>query len=445
MNIFTSMRKSPLRRTPDGYLGGVCAGLAHRWNVAPIVVRIGAVILASLAGLGLIAYALAWLFLPKVTSEEIEFESAVGGDFSGSFILSVGLLALGLWMFVDRPFFVPFRVGSGFATVLVIVVLGITVAMWAMRRHGKDLPTPSVTAEAAPTAATQPEQETVLTEQIEQAPTGPDEVVSSYRESPSTASEGRKTRQRKASPAVSASYILVSFALAALAAAIVLLVMGPTLAAATVAAGAGAIVTGGAVMIAGITGRRGTWLTLVSVVASLALLPMVMLAGFLPQRVVTAPHVSLFSTSWAPNEVSIVTDRTYHARDLSDGDELSAGVGHMHIIVDPKDPVIFELHTVGEIQVPESGAWQAANGDLASVSMSHTSHVIDPQRGRRSATSGNLTFAPRNRLAMAITYSTPAAVEHPDQARKVKVELGFGQIDLEEKAASTPSLANEKK
>jgi phage shock protein PspC (stress-responsive transcriptional regulator) len=46
-------------------IGGVCAGLARRWQVDPIVLRITVVVLAFFGGLGLVAYAAGMLLMPR--------------------------------------------------------------------------------------------------------------------------------------------------------------------------------------------------------------------------------------------------------------------------------------------------------------------------------------------------------------------------------------------
>jgi phage shock protein PspC (stress-responsive transcriptional regulator) len=56
---------SPLRRPLDrALLGGVCAGLAERMGVEVLVVRVMAVMAATVGGLGVAAYALAWALIP---------------------------------------------------------------------------------------------------------------------------------------------------------------------------------------------------------------------------------------------------------------------------------------------------------------------------------------------------------------------------------------------
>jgi signal transduction histidine kinase/phage shock protein PspC (stress-responsive transcriptional regulator) len=56
---------APLRRDRShGIVGGVCAGLARRIGVDPLILRIGFVIGAGAAGIGVGLYAICWLLMP---------------------------------------------------------------------------------------------------------------------------------------------------------------------------------------------------------------------------------------------------------------------------------------------------------------------------------------------------------------------------------------------
>src|SRR3954454_23593971 len=59
---------SPLfvRPTEGRMFAGVCAGVAKRWNLDVTLVRIVAVVLTLLSGVGLAAYVAAWLLTPSV-------------------------------------------------------------------------------------------------------------------------------------------------------------------------------------------------------------------------------------------------------------------------------------------------------------------------------------------------------------------------------------------
>lgn len=58
----------PLRRsTTDKMLGGVCGGIARRYGFDPALLRVVTVVAVFAGGLGLLAYAAAWLLLPADT------------------------------------------------------------------------------------------------------------------------------------------------------------------------------------------------------------------------------------------------------------------------------------------------------------------------------------------------------------------------------------------
>ncbi len=51
------------RSTTDGKVAGICSGLARHADVDPLLVRVGAVLLALSGGVGLVIYAAGWLFV----------------------------------------------------------------------------------------------------------------------------------------------------------------------------------------------------------------------------------------------------------------------------------------------------------------------------------------------------------------------------------------------
>lgn len=62
-------------RSCDAALGGVCAGLAERFDLDPIVVRILAIFITLLtAGLGLIVYMVLWIRLPRGAESTAPYE-----------------------------------------------------------------------------------------------------------------------------------------------------------------------------------------------------------------------------------------------------------------------------------------------------------------------------------------------------------------------------------
>ncbi|MBL8929972.1 MAG: PspC domain-containing protein [Kineosporiaceae bacterium] len=66
--FFETIRRSGVTRTDRGsgrMVAGVAGGLARRWDLDPIVVRVAFIVLTFLGGLGVSLYGLGWLFLPQ--------------------------------------------------------------------------------------------------------------------------------------------------------------------------------------------------------------------------------------------------------------------------------------------------------------------------------------------------------------------------------------------
>lgn len=57
--------KRLFRSRKDRILGGVCGGLGNYLNVDPVLVRVVWALLFFAAGVGLLAYILAWIIIPE--------------------------------------------------------------------------------------------------------------------------------------------------------------------------------------------------------------------------------------------------------------------------------------------------------------------------------------------------------------------------------------------
>lgn len=114
------MELTPLRRASSGaVLGGVCAGLARRWQVDPAVLRIAMVLLALLGGLGIAFYVGALLLVPKEGSTDFPLYRAAPFTRSWSPAAAIGaVVALGVLITVAVGSWLPFGVapivGLGF-------------------------------------------------------------------------------------------------------------------------------------------------------------------------------------------------------------------------------------------------------------------------------------------------------------------------------------------
>lgn len=87
--LFAAARRFGIVRATEGkWFGGVCAGLARRWNVDPLIVRALFLLATVLFGIGIPAYFLAWILLPD-EADEIVVEKAVLHGHTSSIVLCI--------------------------------------------------------------------------------------------------------------------------------------------------------------------------------------------------------------------------------------------------------------------------------------------------------------------------------------------------------------------
>lgn len=83
-NFFNRIRSWGIVRTEDRWLGGVSAGIAHRFGLDPALVRVLFILLAFFGG-GVLVYGLGWLFLPEQRDGRIAVQDVMRGSFSSAF------------------------------------------------------------------------------------------------------------------------------------------------------------------------------------------------------------------------------------------------------------------------------------------------------------------------------------------------------------------------
>lgn len=79
MEFFNSLRSQPYRRTEDRIVGGVCAGIAHHFGIAPLVVRFVFVLAVFASSWTLAAYAIAWVLVPEHRDGRIHAQELIQG------------------------------------------------------------------------------------------------------------------------------------------------------------------------------------------------------------------------------------------------------------------------------------------------------------------------------------------------------------------------------
>jgi len=119
-------------RSHDAVLGGVCAGLADRFDLDPIVVRILAVFIALLtAGLGIIVYLVLWARLPLDVDLDVPYEvtpeSAESKTF-GSVDCSTGRAASRSRLGKTNSIALPARMAIAIGLMLLFIVVAVTLA-----------------------------------------------------------------------------------------------------------------------------------------------------------------------------------------------------------------------------------------------------------------------------------------------------------------------------
>lgn len=141
--FFTWMRGLGIVRT-EGWLGGVCAGVANRIGIDPLIVR-GIVVVAAILGAPmLLIYAAAWALLPD-RENRIHLQRLFDGDFQPA-IAGIGVLALlsllpwapGIW-WADGGFWGSPSVGDVIGRVvwtLIVLALIAGLIVWAVRGNG---------------------------------------------------------------------------------------------------------------------------------------------------------------------------------------------------------------------------------------------------------------------------------------------------------------------
>lgn len=391
MKLFQRMRQSTYRRTGDGILGGVFSGLGHRTGISPVVFRILSILVVAVGGglalilgqdwsgplgatgslaaaLLLLGYGLAWLLGPRFDDNQIVLEQAVDGRISGTLAGSLMFVVAGTWatgaslLLADSAFYSVLLTGLA---VIVLLTLFIRISRRRMRSsgvsgtvvHGSTYSEEAVShAAVADTAADQPA-------------TGAPSSFSTGNSTPETAIQwqiptpplpARRTSKVKP-PKVSARYTLGALGLACAAAAIGFGVTGMALGAVLVSLGAFVLVLGLAIMLAGVLGKRATWLTALSVFLLLPLAFGATAATFIPSRVLTDDNLDFDSA--APNTPVKFLDRALIPTESlpNDADYASAYASNTTFQVRADEAVIIEIHGRGKLALEDFGGWTVTN------------------------------------------------------------------------------------
>ena len=147
--FFGAVRRLGVQRSDDRWVGGVCAGVADRLGIDPLVVRGLLVVTFLLSGVGAVAYAIAWALLPERRDGRIHAEELVAGRFDTAVLGAAALLVIGLgrgdngwWNAGPRWAHGVFGVLSGLLWLGFVVAVAVTVLVLVTRSRPPRGPVP---------------------------------------------------------------------------------------------------------------------------------------------------------------------------------------------------------------------------------------------------------------------------------------------------------------
>lgn len=381
--------KLRVQRSPDRWIGGVSAGLAERWGIDPALVRMIFLLASLVGGFGLIAYGLGWLFLPDSSGISAARKLLRGTPTlavpGGLALIFVGLLRPLSWLFgfgTGVYGYSPFRDVVAMTSLWAALVLLLTVAAAIIqtRRTRRSVPDgawpPSAAAPPfsggpagadgrvgfsaagvagaggpAGTAAADGAWPGAVGAPTAAFPTGTPYPTGTPGIDPELSAQAAAARldalaPARRTPGPGARYSAVVAAVALLAPAIVLLVNREqvTFAVLILAAGvsAAALALGG--IVAGLRGRRGTWMTACTVIAAPFLALAIGAASWLPTAVTqTLPLIAPSSVfgkdgSYFASSAGVSVDASTEA--LS---EIVLGLGRATVALPADEAIMLDL------------------------------------------------------------------------------------------------------
>ncbi len=117
------MAKKLYRSRRNSMIAGICGGLGEYLNVDPTIMRLAAVLLVFADGIGLIAYIIAWIIVPRNPEMEAEVVAPERSELN-RLLPGLALIIVGLIFLLNNviPWF-----HFGHLWPLVLIVLGIVI------------------------------------------------------------------------------------------------------------------------------------------------------------------------------------------------------------------------------------------------------------------------------------------------------------------------------
>ena len=123
------MEKKLYRSRTNSMIGGVCGGLGEYLNVDPTILRVVAVLLIFADGIGLLAYLVGWIIVPRRSEMEAEVVTPERSELS-RLLPGLALIVIGLIFLVNN--LIPwFR--FGYLWPVILIVLGVALLLKAQK------------------------------------------------------------------------------------------------------------------------------------------------------------------------------------------------------------------------------------------------------------------------------------------------------------------------
>lgn len=119
------------RSTTDRVIAGVCGGIANYLGIDPVVVRVVAVALTLLDGIGIFLYVAAWLIMPERDPSDGGARTPRSGEIA-PLVIGAVLVAAGGLLLIDRV--TPGLLGTIGRVTWPLALIGIGVAILIHRR-----------------------------------------------------------------------------------------------------------------------------------------------------------------------------------------------------------------------------------------------------------------------------------------------------------------------
>lgn len=125
------MERKLFRSRTNSMLAGVCGGLGEYLNVDPTIFRVVAVLLIFADGIGILAYLIGWVIIPRRPEMEAEVVKSERSELN-RLLPGLALILIGLIFLVNNliPWF-----KFGYLWPVVLIVLGVALLLKSRKRE----------------------------------------------------------------------------------------------------------------------------------------------------------------------------------------------------------------------------------------------------------------------------------------------------------------------